>query len=209
MRLPTFFCAPNFSWLMVADAHDAVSAVPGVTRADIALDDHFVAEEINGGVAARAGFVAAFPGEAVEELDDLRGPSSARPRSPARTAWPGRWSTPGPRPRSWPLRLGQVPPSLDLDPLRSGGPPSGCRTTTTRRCCSTRTASPVTAAQVPLHLRRARLTGVGIEGERRHMPRPARQAVRRHVLTRATHGPAGLPPAGPWRVLNLSFAVSK
>ena len=32
LRLPTFFCAPNFSFLMVADAHDAVSAVPGVTR---------------------------------------------------------------------------------------------------------------------------------------------------------------------------------
>ena len=29
LRLPTFFCAPNFSFLMVADAYDAVSAVPG------------------------------------------------------------------------------------------------------------------------------------------------------------------------------------
>ena len=34
LRLPTFFCAPNFSFLMVADAYDAVSAVEGVTRAD-------------------------------------------------------------------------------------------------------------------------------------------------------------------------------
>jgi len=59
LRLPTFFCSPNFSWLMVADAHDAVSAVPGVTRADIALEDHFVSEVINQGVAARSGFVAA------------------------------------------------------------------------------------------------------------------------------------------------------
>ena len=40
LRLPTFFCAPNFSFLMVADAHDAVSAVEGVTRADVVLDDH-------------------------------------------------------------------------------------------------------------------------------------------------------------------------
>jgi metal-sulfur cluster biosynthetic enzyme len=29
LRLPTFFCAPNFSFLMVADAYDAVSAVEG------------------------------------------------------------------------------------------------------------------------------------------------------------------------------------
>ena len=62
LRLPTFFCAPNFSFLMVADAYDAVSAVPGVTRADVALDDHHASEEINSGVAAQAGFVAAFAG---------------------------------------------------------------------------------------------------------------------------------------------------
>ena len=30
LRLPTYFCAPNFAFLMVADAHDAVAAVPGV-----------------------------------------------------------------------------------------------------------------------------------------------------------------------------------
>ena len=72
LRLPTFFCAPNFSFLMVANAYDAVSAVPGVTRAEIALLDHHASTEINGGVAAHAGFVGTFSGEAVEELDDLR-----------------------------------------------------------------------------------------------------------------------------------------
>ena len=74
LRLPTFFCAPNFSFLMVADAYDAVSAVPGVTRADVTLADHHAAAEINGGVAAQAGFVGSFgaPGEAVAELDELR-----------------------------------------------------------------------------------------------------------------------------------------
>ena len=30
LRLPTYFCAPNFAYLMVADAYDAVSALPGV-----------------------------------------------------------------------------------------------------------------------------------------------------------------------------------
>ena len=29
LRLPTYFCAPNFAFLMVADAYDAVSAVDG------------------------------------------------------------------------------------------------------------------------------------------------------------------------------------
>ncbi len=44
LRLPTYFCAPNFAFLMVADAYDAVSSVPGVTRAVILLDDHFAGE---------------------------------------------------------------------------------------------------------------------------------------------------------------------
>ena len=30
LRLPTYFCAPNFAYLMVADAYDAVAALPGV-----------------------------------------------------------------------------------------------------------------------------------------------------------------------------------
>ncbi|HEX3813857.1 MAG TPA: iron-sulfur cluster assembly protein [Mycobacteriales bacterium] len=72
LRLPTYFCAPNFAYLMVADAYDAVSAVPGVTRTDVRLEDHFAADLINNGVAARAGFVASFEGEAADELDKLR-----------------------------------------------------------------------------------------------------------------------------------------
>jgi metal-sulfur cluster biosynthetic enzyme len=72
LRLPTYFCAPNFAFLMVADAYDAISAVPGVTSVDVRLDDHFASDVINKGVAARAGFVASFDGEAADELDDLR-----------------------------------------------------------------------------------------------------------------------------------------
>jgi metal-sulfur cluster biosynthetic enzyme len=72
LRLPTYFCAPNFAFLMVADADDAVRAVPGVTATDVRLHDHFAADVINNGVAARAGFVASFDGEAAGELDGLR-----------------------------------------------------------------------------------------------------------------------------------------
>ena len=72
LRLPTYFCAPNFAYLMVADAYDAVSTVDGVRRTEVVLDDHFAADAINDGVAARAGFVGSFDGEAVDELDGLR-----------------------------------------------------------------------------------------------------------------------------------------
>src|ERR1700729_887453 len=72
LRLPTYFCAPNFAYLMVADAYDAVAALPAVDRTSVRLEDHFAAEEINDGVAARAGFTGSFPGLAVDELGELR-----------------------------------------------------------------------------------------------------------------------------------------
>ena len=72
LRLPTYFCAPNFAFLMVADAYDAVSTVDGVGHVDVVLDEHFAADAINGGVAARAGFARTFAGEALGELDGLR-----------------------------------------------------------------------------------------------------------------------------------------
>ena len=62
LRLPTYFCAPNFAYLMVADAYDAVRALPAVTSVDVQLEDHFAAAEINAGVAASAGFAGSFPG---------------------------------------------------------------------------------------------------------------------------------------------------
>jgi metal-sulfur cluster biosynthetic enzyme len=164
LRLPTFFCAPNFSWLMVADAHDAVSAVRGITRADIALEDHFVSEVINQGVAARAGFVAAFPGEAVEELDDLRAAfiRKAALAGQERVARPlvNAGTTPEELAE---LRLGQIPPSGDLERLRARRAEVGLPHDDDAPLLLHPDGEPVTAAQVPLHLRRARLTGVSIE----------------------------------------------
>jgi metal-sulfur cluster biosynthetic enzyme len=72
LRLPTYFCAPNFAFLMVADAYDAVTAVPGVRNADVKLLDHFASDVINNGVAQQRGFVQSFEGEAVQELHSLR-----------------------------------------------------------------------------------------------------------------------------------------
>jgi metal-sulfur cluster biosynthetic enzyme len=72
LRLPTYFCAPNFAYLMVVDAHDALKALPGISSVDVALTDHFASEEINAGVAEAAGFAESFPRQASGELDELR-----------------------------------------------------------------------------------------------------------------------------------------
>jgi metal-sulfur cluster biosynthetic enzyme len=115
LRLPTYFCAPNFAFLMVADAYDAVAGVPGLTGLDIRLDDHFASDVINRGVAARQGFVASFEGEAVDELDSLRH-DFVRKAVLAGTDRVCR-TLDGRDPRS--LTLGDVPPSPDLDRLRA------------------------------------------------------------------------------------------
>ena len=73
LRLPTPFCAPNFAYLMAADARAAVLSVPGVRRAQVILDDHHASPEINAGMAEERGFEGTFPGETEgESLDELR-----------------------------------------------------------------------------------------------------------------------------------------
>jgi metal-sulfur cluster biosynthetic enzyme len=61
--LPTYFCAPNFAYIMAVDAKAAVAAVEGVTEVAIRLIDHHASDEINDGLAAGKDFDETFPGE--------------------------------------------------------------------------------------------------------------------------------------------------
>jgi metal-sulfur cluster biosynthetic enzyme len=165
LRLPTFFCAPNFSYLMAADAYDALMSVPGISSAEVILEDHFAAAEINAGVAAQAGFVASFNGEAVSELGELRAQflrkavmagtyQVCRPLvdagfTPAELAA---------------LTLGAVPTSPELERLQRRraelGLPVG---NSSYLLLDPETGERVAEAHVPLHLRRARVTRASIE----------------------------------------------
>jgi metal-sulfur cluster biosynthetic enzyme len=164
LRLPTFFCAPNFSFLMVADAYDAVSAVEGVTRAEVTLLDHHASAEINGGVAAHAGFVGTFSGEAVAELDELRAQflRKAALAGQDRVARPLVDAGTGPDELAE-LTLGAVPDSPDLRRLRARRAALGLPHDDTAPLLVHADGRRVASAEVPLHLRRARLTRIGIE----------------------------------------------
>jgi metal-sulfur cluster biosynthetic enzyme len=72
LRLPTPQCAPNFAFLMAADARDAIRALPGVGEVRVVLEDHYTGAEINAAVAGDGSFGDAFPGETEGELDALR-----------------------------------------------------------------------------------------------------------------------------------------
>jgi len=165
LRLPTFYCAPNFSYLMAADSYDAVMSVPGITAAEVILEDHFAADEINAGVAAQAGFVAAFNGEAAGELADLR----AQFLRKAVMAGTDQVCRPlvdsGATPRDLVnLTLGTVPASPELTRLRQRRSELGLPDRDDAPLLlDPATGERIPEPSVPLHLRKARVTQASIE----------------------------------------------
>ncbi|WP_206686038.1 iron-sulfur cluster assembly protein [Kribbella qitaiheensis] len=165
LRLPTYFCAPNFAFLMVADAYDVVSALPEVRSADVALEGHFASAEINAGVAARAGFAVSFAGEAVGELDELRrtfltkavlaGTDQVCRPLLAAGLDPAALTT---------MTLADTPPSAQLDRLCRRRAELGLRTDPAAPLLvDPGTGAPITGTAVSMHLGRARVSRVGIE----------------------------------------------
>jgi metal-sulfur cluster biosynthetic enzyme len=165
LRLPTYFCAPNFAYLMVADAYDAVIGVPGVTAAEVILEDHFAADQINQGVAAQAGFVKSFDGEAVAELGDLRAQflrkavmagtdQVCRPLTKAGVT----------AEELTVLTLGALPPTEQLQRLKRRRAELGLPSDDDAPLLvDPATGQRISAQAVPLHLRKARVTRAGIE----------------------------------------------
>jgi len=165
LRLPTYFCAPNFAYLMVADAYDVVSALPGVRAVSVELEDHFASDAINDGVAAQAGFVRSFTGEAVGELHALRA-GFLRKAVMAGTDQVCRpLLAAGADPAALlAMTLGEVPPSAGLARLRERraelGLPAG---DSAPLLIDPVSGAAVSADAVPLHLRKAKVTRISIE----------------------------------------------
>jgi metal-sulfur cluster biosynthetic enzyme len=71
-RLPTYWCAANFSFLMADDMRRAVSALGWVEGVSVVLGEHMYADKINAGLAGGLSFQETFGAEADGSLDDLR-----------------------------------------------------------------------------------------------------------------------------------------
>src|SRR6202012_4023690 len=71
-RLPTYWCAANFSFLMADDMRSAVSALDWVEGISVVLGEHMYADKINVGLAQGLSFQETFGAEADGSLDDLR-----------------------------------------------------------------------------------------------------------------------------------------
>jgi metal-sulfur cluster biosynthetic enzyme len=72
LRLPTYFCAPNFAFIMAADAKRAIESLDGIEEVHVTLVDHHASDEINSGLAANLDFDESFPGEAAGGLEQVR-----------------------------------------------------------------------------------------------------------------------------------------
>jgi metal-sulfur cluster biosynthetic enzyme len=71
-RLPTYWCAANFSFLMADDMRRAVKALGWVEGVSVVLGEHMYADKINEGLARGLSFQETFGAEADGDLDDLR-----------------------------------------------------------------------------------------------------------------------------------------
>jgi metal-sulfur cluster biosynthetic enzyme len=71
-RLPTYWCAANFSFLMADDMRLAVKQLPWVSAVSVVLGEHMYADKINAGLAQGLSFQETFGSEADGDLDDLR-----------------------------------------------------------------------------------------------------------------------------------------
>ena len=71
-RLPTYWCAANFAFLMAEDMRREVAALDWVRRVDVVLNDHMYADTINNGILSGATFHEAFGNDAAADLDELR-----------------------------------------------------------------------------------------------------------------------------------------
>ncbi|GAA4166630.1 iron-sulfur cluster assembly protein [Shinella granuli] len=68
-RLPTYWCSPNFAFLMLEDIRKALEALSWRPRFRITLHDHMFADEVNAGIAAGSSFADIF--DALSDTCDL------------------------------------------------------------------------------------------------------------------------------------------
>jgi metal-sulfur cluster biosynthetic enzyme len=165
LRLPTYFCAPNFAWLMVDDAQAALRAIPGVGEVQIRLVDHFAADEITTGVGEGQGFDAAFGGLADGGLDELRQvfrrkALAARQDRLCRMLLAG-GATPADLAGH---RLGDLPPGADTDTYLQRRAELGLDVSPGAPFLVDRAGAPVSPDRVTAYLRRLQTIAVSIEG---------------------------------------------
>jgi metal-sulfur cluster biosynthetic enzyme len=166
LRLPTSFCSPNFAYLMVSDAHDALSAVPDIGKVTVELDDHHDSDKINHGIAAGLGYRETFGSEAEDSLEGLRTTFQRK----AHVAAMERVCMDMLRRGTWTieelsmLELFDVPEDAHKHALMRRREAIGLPNAPHSAVLVNEHGTPLSAEEVPLRLRLARTTRISIEG---------------------------------------------
>lgn len=71
-RLPTYWCSPNFAYMMASDIHEKISELSWVNKVTVELKDHSFSHEINQGVSNRKTFQEAFSNLSGGNLEQLK-----------------------------------------------------------------------------------------------------------------------------------------
>ncbi len=166
LRLPTSFCAPNFAYLMAADAQDALSGIDAVREIAIFLDGHHDSTKINSGLAAGGGYKGTFAHEADDSLDELRmifrrkAHTAAMERSCSALVKSGARTVED----LHTLTVGDLPDGPTTDALLRRRADLGFRAAADALVMVDERGVPVPEDQVPLRLRFARTTRISIDG---------------------------------------------
>ena len=72
LRLPTYWCAANFSYLMASDVRRELSGLEGVNSVTVKLGEHFASREVEEGAGPGKTFAEAFPDGGPDTLEETR-----------------------------------------------------------------------------------------------------------------------------------------
>ena len=72
LRLPTYWCAANFSYLMASDVQRELGQVAGVSGVSVRLPEHFAGDAIESGAGPGKSFAEAFPEGGPDTLEQTR-----------------------------------------------------------------------------------------------------------------------------------------
>ncbi len=72
LRLPTYWCAANFSYLMASDVRNGLLAMEGVNSVTVRLGEHFAGGEVERGTSPGMSFGEAFPNGGPDTLEETR-----------------------------------------------------------------------------------------------------------------------------------------
>ena len=72
LRLPTYWCAANFSYLMVSDVRRELAGLDDVRSVTVKLAEHFASREVEDGAVPGKTFAEAFPDGGPDTLEETR-----------------------------------------------------------------------------------------------------------------------------------------